>query len=229
MPFPEKKLAPTVADTSRYTLGVPPVGGTVYSLPLRSGVNRRLEPGIWPRKLIRAHRIRRESVGVGTGNDCGNWANCASVSPSPDAIGSSATGSESGPVCCLSSVSESRLASPSEVVAAARTALLPALAVLTKPVPVKPGWLLSTVPPPMIVAFSASYGVDASTVSESMFASPVEVVAMVRTTLAPAIRETVTVWVPQVSQEPVGGKARVDCTVPLTATPAVRSDVVPLA
>src|SRR6266545_1822422 len=164
MPFPEKKLAPTVADTSRYTLGVPPVGGTVYSLPLRSGVNRRLEPGIWPRKLIRAHRIRRESVGVGTGNDCGNWANCASVSPSPDAIGSSATGSESGPVCCLSSVSESRLASPSEVVAAARTALLP------------------------------------------------------------AIRETVTVWVPQVSQEPVGGKARVDCTVPLTATPAVRSD-----
>src|SRR5690242_8380912 len=46
--------------------------------------------------LIRAIRMRRESIGAGVGWDCGKLAYSCSTSPSDDVIGSVGTGSVTG-------------------------------------------------------------------------------------------------------------------------------------
>src|SRR6266498_1684323 len=89
-------------------------------LPLRSGTYSRPEPsGISPRWLIRAHRMRRGSVGAGVGSDLGNCANSCTVSPRLDGTGSG-SGSWSGSSACAVAVAGT-----------ARPAAITALAIAT--------------------------------------------------------------------------------------------------
>src|SRR3990170_4597503 len=62
-----------------------------------------------------------------------------------------------------------------------------------------------------------------------MLARPRDVVAARRTTLMPADREALSVWVRQVDKPPVAGNCRVARTLPLTDTVAERFVRVPLA